>query len=579
MTNQNLFKLFLQLSLTIPLLVLSYFVYLFWQFNYSDLLTYLLNLADKTEWTNYFKEQILPINRFYIARYILLSSMLLYAVFLIFNFKKTEKWSIEISEYSSIFLKDIHNGIIGLTKNQMLFLLTILLLFSLRSIYHIIIYELQYDEAWTYVHFSSKGFLVSAFSPNNNHTFYSILCATIDFLPLDKKWVIRLPSLLFTLFSLVAIFAFLRKIISTEMGFIALLFLSFSSSFTFFSFLGRSYGMLLFFCIINLIAFWGISKNNEKSKAYTFLFILSTILGNYSSQAFLYIWICFIILLIIYNQNRAVKIFKVNFIIALISFILYSPSLMAGSYSIFNKAIGSSSINTLEFQYYWIYLNRIASWLIWPNAPFLFIIILGLLAILTKLHTDQNTNLPDKKLLLVCITFILSPFAFTLISGIHAPERIWNYVVIFLFIGVALVIVRFNKSTFLKILTTVIIVSALFIGSEIHYFINWSAKLDKEAKKIADIVMSNNNQLNCLIYSRYDKPLLDYYFLINKKKITCYMPFKESKNYASLNEISYDIILFETEEYKANNEDRALLKKYNLVFKNQRIELYFKNQN
>jgi hypothetical protein len=505
--------------------------------------------------------------------------MLLYAVFLIFNFKKTEKWSIEISEYSSIFLKDIHNGIIGLTKNQILFLLTILLLFSLRSIYHIIIYELQYDEAWTYVHFSSKGLLVSAFSPNNNHTFYSILCATIDFLPLDKKWLIRLPSLLFTLFSLVAIFAFLRKIISIEMGFIALLFLSFSSSFTFFSFLGRSYGMLLLFCIINLIALWGISKNNEKSKAYTFLFILSTILGNYSSQAFLYIWICFIILLIIFNQNRPVKIFKVNFIIALISFILYGPSLMAGSYSIFNKAIGSSSINTLEFQYYWIYFNRIASWLIWPNAPFLFIIFLVLLAILTKLYRDQNTNLPNKKLLLVCITFILSPFAFTLISGIHAPERIWNYVVIFLFIGVALVIVRFNKSTFLKILTTVIIVSALFIGSEIHYFINWSAKLDKEAKKIADIVMSNNNELNCLIYSRYDKPLLDYYFLINKKKITCYMPFKESKNYASLNEISYDIILFETEEYKANNKDRALLKKYNLVFKNQRIELYFKNQN
>jgi hypothetical protein len=130
----------------------------------------------------------------------------------------------------------------------------------------------------------------------------------------------------------------------------------------------------------------------------------------------------------------------------------------------------------------------------------------------------------------------------------------------------------------LRNLATVLLFPVFFIGSEIHYFINWSATLDKEAKKVAEIVLSKNKkEMNCLIYSRYDKPLLDYYFLINNRNYTCYMPFKESKNYASINEMNFDMVLFEREEYTSNNEDFELLKNYKLAYKNERIELYFKN--
>ena len=578
MNNYNLFKLFFQFALTIPLLVLSYLIYLFWIFDYDSLLTYFLNLAGKAEWTNYFKENILPNSRFYFVRSLLLILILTYSIFLVFNLKKTERWSFKIFEYFSIIINDFLNEIKRLTKNQLFFFLTILFLFSLRSIYHIVIYELQYDEAWTYVHFSSKGLLVSAFSPNNNHTLYSILCATLDSLPLDKKWIIRLPSLLFTFLSLTTIFIFLRKIISNEMAFISLSLLSVSSSFTFFSFLGRSYGMLLFFCILNLIAYWGISNNNEKSKAYTFLFIFSTILGNFSSQAFLYIWICFFILMILFNQNNFIKILKINFTIALISIFLYTPSLIAGSFNVFNSALSSSSINRLDFLYNWSYFNKIASWLIWPNASYLFVIILAFITLITTLSISNNTNPSGRKLLIICLLFVSSPFSFTLVTGIYTPERIWNYVIIFIIIGISFIIERIIKYKFLKILTIALLLPIFFIGSEIHYFINWSAKLDKEAKKVAEIVMSKKTkEMNCLIYSRYDKPLLDYYFLINNKKYACYMPFLESRNYASINEKNFDVILFETDEFKSNNKDRELLKNYNLAYKNDRIELYFKN--
>jgi hypothetical protein len=105
---------------------------------------------------------------------------------------------------------------------------------------------------------------------------------------------------------------------------------------------------------------------------------------------------------------------------------------------------------------------------------------------------------------------------------------------------------------------------------------NWSLTLDREAKNIAEKIISEKDGfINCYSFSRYDKPLLDYYFLTNNRESRTFMPFKESRNYMPFEEMTYDAVLLDIDEYKATeNELNKLQISYKLIYQNERIKLY-----
>jgi hypothetical protein len=53
------------------------------------------------------------------------------------------------------------------------------------------------------------------------------------------------------------------------------------------------------------------------------------------------------------------------------------------------------------------------------------------------------------------------------------------------------------------------------------------------------------------------------------------MPFKESRNYMPFEEMTYDAVLLDIDEYKATeNELNKLQISYKLIYQNERIKLY-----
>jgi hypothetical protein len=105
---------------------------------------------------------------------------------------------------------------------------------------------------------------------------------------------------------------------------------------------------------------------------------------------------------------------------------------------------------------------------------------------------------------------------------------------------------------------------------------NWSLTLDRESKKIAQIILKEKSGfIDCYTFSRYDKPLLDYYFLINNRPYKTYMPYQESKNYIAFDKAIFDAVLLDTEEYEASSKDLEILdNEYKVIYQNSRIKLY-----
>ena len=108
---------------------------------------------------------------------------------------------------------------------------------------------------------------------------------------------------------------------------------------------------------------------------------------------------------------------------------------------------------------------------------------------------------------------------------------------------------------------------------------NWSANLDRDSKKIAELIMQKTDSFNSVYcFSRYDKPLLEYYFQINEKEVNVFMPFKESHSYRPFSETVYDAVLLDTEDYKVSSTDLDIINRlnYKLLYTDKRLKLYIK---
>src|SRR5205823_540626 len=96
------------------------------------------------------------------------------------------------------------------------------------------------DEAFSYVYFVSRGFLVSAtyYPGPNNHVFYSELCTFTDLFFNDPLWVMRLPSFLISMVLSFLLFVTVKKYYGFLTALFTLVVFSFSDNVNFYSIQG-----------------------------------------------------------------------------------------------------------------------------------------------------------------------------------------------------------------------------------------------------------------------------------------------------------------------------------------------------
>ena len=421
-----------------------------WILDYESFTTWALQMVHKESWRPYFQQSVFPAARFELARFGILFLSFIWVCFAYWFYHQTERYSQYILTFfqtSSSILKQHYHQFHSTEKR--LFVL-LMLFFILREGFQLYRYELQYDEAWTYNHFVSNGFIISAISPNNNHILYSLFACLFDYLPFETKYSLRLPVYLGGIATCSLFYLFLRNYWSWHWALIGLAWFSFSPGICFYSMYARGYIFQLFF---TLLATWSTLKlvtSATKTGYFWSLWIISNILGFYSVPTYAYVWlllnITFLLPLILEKKQLWKQVFFANLLVLFITSLLYLPFMLTNG---LNILLNIATHEAPQGEFFWNYQDKVADWLLLgagrltPVYWFLLVLILGLFYSLFKQA--------QKKAIGTVILFLLFPSLLNLTIGTQPPFRVWCFLSIF--IGMAIPILG---TTFLSKIKTAI---------------------------------------------------------------------------------------------------------------------------
>lgn len=312
------------------------------------------------------------------------------------------------------------------------FILLLIINFSFR-LYLSLTSPISYDEAWTFLHFSSKGFFTSlAYYPlPNNHILHSLLTNVSYYLPFEQTLNLRLPAIFINLIACMALFFSFSKLLSPRIGLILLLLFSFLFPVIYYGYHSRGYSLILLAFIICFYASIQLLKNEESDQVYKhiFYFILGGITGLYTMPSFLYAIIALAIFTMGYYLIQSQYVLLKKYIVGLLScgvivFLLYCPAILVSGWDslsgnefvrpVERKEVTAGLIEHFSDTSLFLFNTQMWATVTLVLALFLFLII---------------NNYRRKELLLSVFVICLSPLLLIAHSVIPFP-RSWIYLII-----------------------------------------------------------------------------------------------------------------------------------------------------
>lgn len=555
---------------------------LLWTLDYDHFATIVLNYVDKPDWQEYFEQEVFPESRFQLLRKIVFFIIGLWLFIIYFYYNNKEKIASQIAVFLVRSQAIIKRQISITERSEQGFLIVIFVLVALRQLYHLHHYELQYDEAWTYNHFISKGFIVSAISPNNNHIFYTLLACLSDYLPLEAKYSLRLPVYLAGFPTLFLFYLMLRSIWGWRLSLVALSWFAFCPSITFYMMYGRAYIFQLLFTILSCWSVLKLGQNTSEKPYYWTVFVVTMVLGFYSVPTQAYVWSSFNMYFLLIGLSGFLNwkywLFS-NVIIIITTAILYFPFLISNGMT----TLLAASDSAVYGEPFVAYQDKVSDWLLFGGGrgtPVYWF--WGLLLLVLVFLRCKKNYYQDKNAITICLIFLLLPSILNLSLGTQPPFRIWCFLAIFIGIFIPIIGIRIEQRYWAKFSCNalLIVVSVFFVcfniaRAEVHYALQWSVKLDREAKKIAALLLDQKIE-ECYFFSDYDKPLLECYYLRKKQVLKTAMIATNSKNYAPFVEARlYESVLWDKEDRVATKAEKDWLEQYYPIvfYENQRIEI------
>jgi hypothetical protein len=222
---------------------------------------------------------------------------------------------------------------------------------------------LSYDESFTLKYFTNRGFFHSLtnYPAPNNHVLHTLLTTlTYPLLPIKNAIALRLPAIFFTLLSLMLAGKELRKQPGSFL--IYCLLLAFSFGYIEYSFQARGYSLQVFFVTASYILYNCSGHFSER----WFLFLLVTILGLYTSPAYLYIAIPVGLLFVFKNLKEIRSAFK-NWIVSTLYgigllILLYAPIILKSGYAVIVSNQTVSPLETISLMDVFTHVVVIFNW-------------------------------------------------------------------------------------------------------------------------------------------------------------------------------------------------------------------------
>ncbi len=337
----------------------------------------------------------------------------------------------------------------------------IVLIPLISSVFFAVIMPVSYDEAWTYLQFTSKSPLASwcYYPAPNNHVLHSLITNVTRYIPfLNPLICLRLSSIIVSVLSWLICFSFIKKYYSKNsslliVGISSVLFMS-----VYYSYMSRGYGLVMLFFIVSLYAAYNIIFNADQTRHWL-IFSISNILGLFTMPSFLYVFIILNLIIWLNNGFRIKKQLFSNTAAVLVVFILYAPIIII-------NGLGALTDNQ--------FVKPILRTEVINNLPVFFrqsiIEITGIhyLVILAPIITAIIMLVKNKMKfeLMLSFVFIFSPAILLIVHSVIPFPRTFNY---YAFVFVFLIIIPYwrlleNISVKYVLLLTVCIQSAFILN-------------------------------------------------------------------------------------------------------------------
>jgi len=495
--------------------------------------------------------------------------------FLLFWAYKKREW---LMTRSQNLLEQLQFAMIGFAKNilpsrklhRILFLLLVVFYF-VRSIVSVIYYPIDFDEADTYMLFSSQGPLVSAtFYPlPNNHILFSIITSVTTLLPGDPVYLLRLPLIPIGVLCMFLLYAFLKKHFTEEAALIGLSFFIASYPVVLYSFLARGYLLLLFCYIGALYAIFQITISYDNRKRFYYLLTVSSVAGFYTIPSFLYAFAGLLLFALFYLlfQKRIRDLFRLlqaTFITALVTMLLYIPVLISVKWELLKPYLNPVYERSTMAQSFQATYSVLGQTFLTASVPLalltgFFLLIGSVILLFNKLSSNRAL------VLFVWLQLVLSLVVFFVFSQLF-PAKPWihfSVVAALLFTAVVNeVIKRKGMHPFLLVAIPLLLVTGgTFIGFHYKNSSSVAVGYNKVAKKCERLMIENNVRE---VYTDipYFKTMIDYYSIKNKLEVSIYNSRKSSQRFALFDQHKkYDLII----TYLRHSKLPTLLYSYDTV--------------
>ena len=548
---------------------------------YEQFATVLLQTVHKLDWRPYFEQAVLPQARYALLPYLLGTLFVFWLLLSPWYLHKSQYWSRFLALFYTTHKQQQANFWRTRSQVEKGFLVLIIGLAVVRMLYYMGHYALQYDEAWTYNHFVSNGFVVAAISPNNNHILYTLLACLSDYLPIDGQYSLRCPVVIGGIWLLLVFYKFARQIGSSYWALLGLAFLAFAPAASLYSLYARGYIFQLLFTIIAIAATWHLVTAKRRLYYHWTWWIIAHVLGLYSVPTHAYVVIITSIFLFWKGWGSmpfSKKWLQANFIITICLAILYAPFFITNG----AQVLWTAASQEPNGEALWAYQDKVADWLLWGGGrgtP-VYGIWLGLVAVLGAVYYyNKKHTTTIRPLAQLVILFLLFPTLLNGLTGAQPPYRIWCFLGPVLALWTVLIgqaIAPYWQQHKQLTLAVFMIIGGYSWRMQQHYALQWSAQLDWQVRSMAEQLLEADIR-HCYLFSNYDKPLLEYYYLRQGKRIRISMSSPQSKDFAPFEQWPlYEAVLWDAEDRIASPQERAWLEQYYplVIYTDTRIQIH-----
>ena len=196
----------------------------------------------------------------------------------------------------------------------------------------------SFDEAWTYLYFSSEGFIVSLshYPLPNNHVLNSILSSFTFLLPIDDLVALRLPSYLIGLVTSVSFYLLCRKVVGLNVSFLFTVVLSLSFYPFIYGIQSRGYGTTMLSAIVLIGTGWSICRTLKDW--HLLVYVAASCIGYAAVPSFLYshaLITIFVggVILIQRRWGNLLKFALVNLSVVALVLLFYLPIILNSGFS------------------------------------------------------------------------------------------------------------------------------------------------------------------------------------------------------------------------------------------------------